>query len=275
MESSSTHTSGIVPEQPAVVHLPDHIQEMVTSAAAPVSWPQGMAFIEYVRQVGERINREQDGKCRTREEVELNDRSQRVSRAKRDLIHDRGKRYENCRFETYEAKTAAQRDVVAKLEEYAKDSVAQIAAGTNVVLFGPRGTGKDHLLMALAHSCMYWSGCCVRWVNGVDLMEHFRLRAFDRPSNIERFMMGESVQDSDVLWISDPLPPSGPLSEFQQTELFKLIDKRYSDLKPTWVSLNATSAKDAEERMGAQAVDRLRHGALRLLCNWSSYREDQ
>jgi hypothetical protein len=51
------------------------------------------------------------------------------------------------------------------------------------------------------------------------------------------------------------------------------VDYRYSHRKPIWLTLNVADGAEAELRMGAQTVDRLRDGALVLFCNWPSYRK--
>ena len=48
-----------------------------------------------------------------------------------------------------------------------------VASGVNVVLAGPPGTGKDHLLTALMwQACKF--GFSVEWVNGLDLFAEYR-----------------------------------------------------------------------------------------------------
>ncbi len=37
--------------------------------------------------------------------------------------------------------------------------------------------------------------------------------------------------------------------------------------------MNVSSGEEAEKRIGAQIVDRLRDGALSIVCNWPSHRK--
>lgn len=202
----------------------------------------------------------------------LRDRFTNAAKSWDRLKVRRGRRYEACKFGNYKANTPAQRQVVEYLECYAKNGEEEFMNGKNVILFGPKGTGKDHLLMALAFEFINWCGRSVSWVNGVDLMEDFQLVAMDKNRKHFSNDPDETPEKCDVLWISDPLPPSGALSEFQQRALFQLMDRRYSDMRPTWVSINVANGAEAEARMGAQVVDRLRHGSLDCFCNWPSYR---
>lgn len=198
-------------------------------------------------------------------------RTENARRSVETLISIRGRRYADCTFESYRTTTEEQRNVVALLRKYAHQTIREVEAGRNLVLFGPKGTGKDHLLMALAKVFAISAGVQIHWVNGVDLLDQLRRDSLSfetRPQSANEF------RNVDVLWISDPLPPSGPLCEVHQAALFGLIDARYSHMRPTWVSMNVASAAEAEERMGAQMVDRLRHGAVSCYCNWNSYRSE-
>jgi DNA replication protein DnaC len=78
-----------------------------------------------------------------------------------------------------------------------------------------------------------------------------------------------------VLILSDLAPPAGDATDFQRNAIFRLIDRRYRDLRPTWVSLNVSGGAEAENRVGAQVIDRLRDAALILPCNWPSFRRPQ
>lgn len=49
-----------------------------------------------------------------------------------------------------------------------------------------------------------------------------------------------------ILYLSDPLPPFGELTPFQASALFSVIDRRYRDRKPVWISLNVADATEAE-----------------------------
>lgn len=193
-----------------------------------------------------------------------------IDRRFQQYLEARGRRYRDCRFSNYKVEHEGQQNAVDRLKRYAasKDSVTD---GQNVVLFGPSGTGKDHLLSATAMALFIRFGIVPIWWNGISLGKELRKRS-----------LGESFADENwnerncpVLWISDPVPPSGSLTEFVQGELFDIIDERYSHYLPTWVTLNVGSGEEAERRIGVQTVDRLRDGALVLHCNWPSYRSSK
>lgn len=163
----------------------------------------------------------------------------------------------------------AQAVVVDQLKTYAAEVAGNVKHGGNVILYGPPGTGKDHLLVALMREACK-AGMSVVWVNGMKLFER-RRDAIDTDIR-ERDILAE-FSGPDVLAISDPVPPWGDLEKGQAEFLFRLIDRRYRDMKPVWVTANVADGKDAEKRIGAQVIDRLRDGGLALECRWPSYRK--
>lgn len=185
------------------------------------------------------------------------------------LVRERGTRYEPCRLKNYVAETDAQKAVLDEIKEYATNMVERVGEGVNVLLIGPPGTGKDHLLMALAHAAI-GNDRYPEWRNGTSLWVEFRT-AIGEGSNEQEVI--HKLTRPDVLMISDPVPPRGPLTDYQAGMLFDVIDARYSHYKPTWITLNCASRKEAEERIGSQVIDRLSHRALVLRCNWPSYRQ--
>lgn len=205
------------------------------------------------------------------DELELLNRWSASVNSISSAIAARGERYRTCTFDTYECTLPKQTEAVSRLRDYASDSASRIAAGQNIILYGPKGSGKDHLATALAKECGVWSLAEVHWVNGCDLLDLFHAEVTSRTSRLFPASVA-SLSKAKVLWISDPLPPVGQLSDFQQSAFFSLLDARYSNLRPTWITCNVASADELSNRLGAQSTDRLRHGALAIHCNWPSYR---
>ena len=144
-----------------------------------------------------------------------------------------------------------------------------VTAGGGIVLFGPCGTGKDHLLVAAAREVIAKHSARVEWRNGMDLFGDFRDLIANHGTERE-FLT--SLVHPDVLVISDPLPPAGSLTEFQSSLLLRILDRRYRQLKPTWISVNVANGQEADARMGAACWDRIKEGALAAYCSWPSWR---
>jgi DNA replication protein DnaC len=191
----------------------------------------------------------------------------------RRIADKMGMRYENCRLDTFNfyGSTDEQKRQHQAIES-AADLVKRIQTGftadDGLVLFGPPGTGKDHILSAgLRAACA--AGLSCEWLNGLDFFGDMRDR-IDAESPESKVI--RDLAAPDILAISDPLPPWGPLTNFQAQTLFRVIDRRYRHEKPIWVTINVSGSDEASERIGNAAVDRLKERALTIHCNWPSYR---
>ncbi len=194
------------------------------------------------------------------------------------LVGQRGERYEKCTFGNFvvmqsDWSLGSRNDrkvAIGLAKEYARDIEANVHTGKNLILFGPSGTGKDHLLMAVARVATLDHGIRVTWHNGMELFADMRDTFGGRTT--EKDFISKFTGPS-VLAISDPLPPEDKLTPFQVSLLFRIIDRRYSEMKPTWLTLNVKTKAEAAKRLTPQIHDRLRHGACAVECDWESYRD--
>lgn len=181
-----------------------------------------------------------------------------------DLLIAAGQRYRECTLDSFACASPQQQKIVSILREYvAKD------CPEGLILFGPVGTGKDHLAFAVCREALR-AGKTLAWINGQKWFGIVR-DAMDTDRS-ERSLIDE-LKRPELLCLSDPLPPVGPLTQFQATMLYRLIDARYANGKPTICTINVASDQEADERMGAATWDRLTDGAYKLSCNWPSHRK--
>ena len=194
--------------------------------------------------------------------------SERRAECVTELQGDLGERFYGCRLSNYEVYDDEQRQVWARLKSLAVNVVDHITAGRGLFLYGPSGTGKDHLAVALLHIAAK-RGLSARVVNGIRLFDDVATAWRDERS--ESDVVGPLLRP-DVLLISDPVLPSGITASNQRT-LYRLVSARYDRGRSTWCTLNVAGADQAVELLGRQVYDRLIDNALRLHCNWPSYRE--
>ena len=194
-------------------------------------------------------------------------KAERVNR----LASQLGKRYSptRCDLAAYAIYHDAQKPIVAAVRKLAGRIGESIEHGENLIFLGPVGTGKDFLLAALLYRAAE-SGALCSWLNGQDLFGGF----------LDRIDTGESDEPkikayalAPVLAISDPIPPVGELGKFPIGNLYRILDRRYRSLRPTWITMNAESEADAESQLSTPVFDRLQHNAIVFRCLWPSYRE--
>ena len=198
-------------------------------------------------------------------------------RAYTALVTQLGPRYARCSLENYELYDTgsvaedrpSQAEVLDQIRPFARDMPARLRSGGGVVLFGRPGTGKDHLLAALAFSAVLQYGWEVRWVDGLTLFQN--ARTLIRKDGDERAFLRQ-YQEPPILVLSDPLPQKGDASPYATDLIRRILDRRYRDLKSTWCSLNVLCGEEAEDRLAGSIVDRLRDNSLCLECNWPSHR---
>lgn len=186
------------------------------------------------------------------------------------LVRDAGERYSSCTLDAYQITHERQKPVVAAVKEYVDGILDRLANREGIVFFGPAGTGKDHLAFYVCGCSIMRHGRAAQWVSGMDWFGELR-DGMDNGTE-ERHAV-ERLCRSALLVVSDPLPPFGPLTQYQASMLYRLVDARYSRGLTTICTLNVADDKEADARLGVQAWDRLCHGAWKLKCSWPSFRK--
>ena len=191
------------------------------------------------------------------------------------LAADLGPRYSPARasldsFQVRDGKTQA--PVVARLRQLAGRLDKLTADGVGLIFLGRVGTGKDHLAAALLYIAAREFGLDSRWVNARSTFQQSRdAMAQDRT---EADLIRPLVKPS-ILCLSDPLPIAGTLSAWNVDLLYRLVDERYRQYRPTWVTMNAESADEADDRLSPPVWDRLRDQAEVIECKWESWRKER
>lgn len=221
-----------------------------------------------------------EAQARIDQRIEADAKRQRfeaISSEGASLVRAAGARYRTCRFDNFATEAEqphhAKRKAVAlaAAREYAADLPARMLSLAGLVLYGPVGTGKDHLAYCVARQAVI-GGMSVRWLNGQDWFGDLR-DGIDE-GRAERSTIGQ-LAAPDLLVISDPLPPlpGSRLGQHQATMLYRAIDDRYCAGRLTLVTLNVASDDEADSRLGAPTWDRICHGAWKVFCDWPTYRK--
>jgi DNA replication protein DnaC len=195
----------------------------------------------------------------------------------RRLAQQLGYRYSRCdlanytvREETCTEKRPSQRKVFEAVASFCMDIEARVRTGGGLLLFGRPGGGKDHLMVGALYWALLRHGFTVEWVDGLNLYQ--RARALVATGGDERAFI-EQYTAAQILAISDPVPPKGDVSQYATDVVQRIVDRRYRDCRSTWATLNVHNGAEAEARLASPIIDRLRHEATCLECNWPSYRK--
>lgn len=218
----------------------------------------------------DRLTPEHDEALRAREaEAEQRQAAKEQSARVSGLMQSLGRRYTACTLENFNAVHVGQEAAVSKLRAFAEDFPAAIDRGDGLVLYGPSGTGKDHLAAALLKLAVK-AGKSATAIKGVELFG--RVRDAIQENKSEHSLLVEMLRP-DVLLISDPILDFAERTRFNLETLYRVVDGRYEAMKSTWVTLNVKEAGEAAAKLGNPIRDRLLDSALCIFCNWPSYRE--
>lgn len=198
-------------------------------------------------------------------------KEERVRRGISELETSMGSRYTFSRMglNRYKVYAKSQKEVFIQIKSIAANIAANIADGKGLVLFGSVGTGKDHLAASLLYTAVL-AGFTATWYSCQSLFGESRDRigkGQDEQSLVARLVT------PDVLCLSDLIPARGELSSWNTNLLYRLIDARNRNLKPTWATINAANEEEIKRDLTVPVWDRLREAALVLPCFWESYRK--
>lgn len=197
-------------------------------------------------------------------------RQRMAAREQERLERSLGKRYSRalCALETYAVYDPRQRETLAVVRRLIDGIGESVKRGDNILLIGSVGTGKDYLLAAIMYSAA-GLGIDVKYVNGQEVFGTFRDR-IDTGERDEEYFRELSLPT--VLAVSDPLPPAGQPGAWDLQNLYRIVDRRYREMQPTWMTMNAASPEEINQQLSSQVFDRLRHNATIIPCFWPSYR---
>lgn len=177
-------------------------------------------------------------------------------------------RFMGKRFEDYQVSSAAQQRAYAMATDYAEHFATHSAEGRCQIFVGNPGTGKTHLAIAILKRIIA-DGHSGRYVRAFELIEAIRA-TWRRDAEQREADVLEGLTSVDLLVLDEVGVQYGTDSE--TVEIFKVLDTRYLDLKPTLIVSNV-SQEDLQRYLGERAFDRLREsGGRKAVFDWPSHR---
>lgn len=166
--------------------------------------------------------------------------------------------------------------------EYGRNVSEYIAAGLNIVAYGPTGRGKTHAAVLICRDAVS-AGYSVAKVSWADFLSSLR-DTFNRKNSGEgEGMLTERQQmqrliDADLTFLDDvgsADTDSGNRDtgkNFSRSRLEQIIDKRYNLGRPTIITSNF-SARDLAQVIGERSADRVQGRVLELPFTGRAYRQ--
>ncbi len=217
------------------------------------------------------LSAEQEAKLQEEQaEFDRRDRNRRRKKMLDEFLESVGDLHSGCRLHNFECRTPQQEKVHSAIVEYGNSLPERLETREGIVLYGPVGTGKDHLMVSLGGIAVERFDRSVRWLNGQNWLGDVR-DAMDS-DKAERSLLAE-ISRPEILILSDPLPPMGGLGQHMATMLYRLFEARDARGRVTWVTINVMSDQEADERMSVPTWDRICDRSWKMFCNWKSHRK--
>jgi DNA replication protein DnaC len=177
-------------------------------------------------------------------------------------------RFQNRRFENYQAETRAQEHALAVCGRFAKKWAELHEKGTSLILTGGPGTGKTHLACAIASSIIGEHQAIVRFVTAAEMLRRIK-ETYGRESTATESEVIKGFCRCELLIIDEIGVQQG--SEHETRLLFEILNDRYGSLMPT-ILLSNMSADDLELYLGHRVMDRFRESGAVVPFDWGSHR---
>jgi DNA replication protein DnaC len=171
-------------------------------------------------------------------------------------------------LETYKAVNEGQKEAMRAARNYCSNFKSCRENGTCMVFTGTPGTGKTHLALGIVKQVIS-AGYTCRYTRAFELIEAIRA-TWRRDSKTTEKQILQAFTEVDLLVLDEVGVQYG--TESETVELFKVLDTRYLDVKPSIILTNV-SRIDLQNYLGARAFDRLKEGGgMFVQFTWESFR---
>jgi len=174
-------------------------------------------------------------------------------------------RFDDANFEPPAGAKPAQRIALKRCSEYA-ESFHRHSHG--LVLIGPTGTGKTHIVAAIARHLILNRGIRAEMYTARELIRKLR-GTWRKGSELSEQDLISNLSCRALLAIDDLGVGFG--SDSEMTQLLDVVDARYKGNAPTIVTTNAT-LPELKSLVGDRTFDRLLDGAEVIKCDWPTMR---
>jgi DNA replication protein DnaC len=183
-----------------------------------------------------------------------------------------GMRHATCWFDNFDVGddeyTGLRINAHEKAVQYARDLKDNPRSGSNLILLGSCGTGKDHLAVSVLRAAISYK-MSVKYIRGSVLCSECRQHTLDTGRDVPK-----DIANVDLLVISDIEPNATKnATDFEERALLELVDYRYTQMLPMVITTNKKNRTELSKCIGERTVDRLWHGSVRAVMSWGTYRK--
>lgn len=200
------------------------------------------------------------GACRSEKIAEQEAQRVASERAQRtrDLLAraDLPERFVGCTLDGYAPRTAKQRRALEVCERYVDELDARVSRGRSLVLVGPIGVGKTHLLVSIAVEAIV-RGVSTRYTTAESLVAAWGTDGVDKRGGFGNWVDVRPLFAWPRLLVLDEL--FVPTSAKDGAALLAVIDERYRRRLPTLVASNL-DWDEMKTHVGERFCDRLLEG---------------
>lgn len=199
------------------------------------------------------------------------ERQQQIQAKDRQFCDSIGKEhFAKSKLETFKcaASPERQRKCLKAVREWV--DAFSVSSPSNLILYGPVGTGKDHLGIGAIRAVIPKVQGRLKFINGRDFAGDLR-DLIDSTDSESRFI--QKLVYPEILMISDPVPVKGELSVHQADMLYRIIEARSQAKVSTVMTLNVNNDAEADQQFGEPTWDRLCWNAFKVHCAWASFRK--
>lgn len=207
-------------------------------------------------------------KAKARREYE---RQQQVEALDKQFCDSIGKgHFERSKLETFRCDKSPdrQRKCLKTVQAWVDNFSA--LSPSNLILYGPVGTGKDHLAIGAIRAVMPVLRGRVKFINGRNMAGDLR-DLIDSQETEASFI--KKLVYPQILLISDPVAVKGQMKDHQADMIYRIVFERTEARVATVMTVNVNNDDEADQQFGAPTWDRLRGNAYKVFCQWETYRK--